>query len=164
LDRLDDSLPHEDILHDLLTVYSCVRVSMRLKDGNRCPIDREDPEGDFAMAAQLMKLNARWADPREGSRLDAGPIDTASTREQAQRCCPRCGGFLVDERCLDLYDGRIVRRLDRCIQCGNLEDALLLQNRVRISTKSCRSLKKRLPRANRKRKWDAIWKEAEGSS
>jgi hypothetical protein len=83
------------------------------------------------MAAQVMKLNAMRADPREGSGLDAGPIDSASTREQAQRCCPRFGGFLVDERCLDLYDGRIVGRLDRCIPCGNLEDALLLQNRVR---------------------------------
>ena len=83
------------------------------------------------MAAQLMKRNAMRADPREGSRLDPRPIDSASTREQARRCCPRCGGFLVDERCLDLYDGRIVARLDRCIQCGNLEDALLLQNRMR---------------------------------
>lgn len=83
------------------------------------------------MAAQLMELNAMRADPRERGRLDAEPIDSASTREQARRCCPRCGGFLVGEWCLDLYDGQIVAKLDRCIQCGNLEDAQLLQNRMR---------------------------------
>jgi ribosomal protein S27AE len=39
--------------------------------------------------------------------------------------CPRCGGLMVAEWCLDLsdYSGR------RCVQCGELIDPVILENR-----------------------------------
>jgi ribosomal protein L37E len=36
--------------------------------------------------------------------------------------CPRCGGFMVIEPCFDF-------RVQRCVQCGNLVDPVILQNR-----------------------------------
>jgi hypothetical protein len=46
------------------------------------------------MAAQLMKLNAMRADPREGSRLDAGPNaenDSRSGQIRNSETTPRWG-------------------------------------------------------------------------
>ena len=39
--------------------------------------------------------------------------------------CPRCGGLMVAEWCQDLsgYSGQ------RCVQCGELIDPVILQNR-----------------------------------
>ncbi len=45
--------------------------------------------------------------------------------------CQRCGGFLVDEVCMDL--GNSTGELDcltkRCVQCGDLVDPVILRNR-----------------------------------
>ena len=47
--------------------------------------------------------------------------------------CIRCGGLLVGEHCADLLD--ITGQMDfpalRCVQCGNLVDAVILLNRLR---------------------------------
>jgi len=45
--------------------------------------------------------------------------------------CPRCGGLMVSERCVDLLDdtGRFYFSAGRCIQCGELIDPVILSHR-----------------------------------
>jgi ribosomal protein S27AE len=45
--------------------------------------------------------------------------------------CPRCGGFMVAEHCFDLLSdsGRLDFMARRCVQCGELIDPVILQNR-----------------------------------
>jgi formate dehydrogenase maturation protein FdhE len=47
------------------------------------------------------------------------------TRIHSTDSCPRCGGLMVAEWCQDLsdYSGQ------RCVQCGELIDPVILQNR-----------------------------------
>ena len=47
--------------------------------------------------------------------------------------CKRCGGLMVKEHCTDLFDetGRMDFPALRCLQCGNLVDAVILLNRLR---------------------------------
>jgi hypothetical protein len=48
--------------------------------------------------------------------------------------CRRCGGFLVDEHCMDLDVGpnRVGYRFwaMRCVQCGDVIDETILRNRL----------------------------------
>lgn len=46
--------------------------------------------------------------------------------------CKRCGGLMVKEQCTDLFDetGRMEFQALRCLQCGNLIDAVILLNRL----------------------------------
>ena len=39
--------------------------------------------------------------------------------------CPRCGGLMVAEWCEDLSD----YRAQRCVQCGEIVDPVILRNR-----------------------------------
>lgn len=39
--------------------------------------------------------------------------------------CPRCSGLMVDEWCQDLSDSRA----QRCVQCGEMIDPVILRNR-----------------------------------
>ena len=39
--------------------------------------------------------------------------------------CPRCGGLMVAEWCQDLSDYTV----QRCVQCGEVIDPVILQNR-----------------------------------
>ena len=45
--------------------------------------------------------------------------------------CIRCGGLMVTEFCLDLYDdtGKLSFLARRCVQCGDLVDPIILKNR-----------------------------------
>ncbi len=47
--------------------------------------------------------------------------------------CQRCGGFMVGEFCIDVFNS--ARELDvmalRCVLCGNVVDPVILQNRKR---------------------------------
>ena len=47
--------------------------------------------------------------------------------------CKRCGGLMVKEHCTDLFDetGQMEFPALRCLQCGNLVDAIILLNRLR---------------------------------
>jgi len=47
--------------------------------------------------------------------------------------CPRCGGLLVTDQCLDLQDdsGQFDFWGRRCVQCGEVIDPVILQNRRR---------------------------------
>ena len=47
--------------------------------------------------------------------------------------CSRCGGLMVIEQGFDLVNGgsRLDSRARRCVQCGELIDSVILQNRHR---------------------------------
>jgi hypothetical protein len=46
-------------------------------------------------------------------------------------CCTRCGGLLVEERCMDIGEslGGYWFMAMRCVQCGDIVDEVILQNR-----------------------------------
>ena len=45
--------------------------------------------------------------------------------------CARCGGLMVEEACQDFWDaGNATVR--RCVQCGDVIDAVILKNRHRM--------------------------------
>lgn len=43
--------------------------------------------------------------------------------------CARCGGFMVEDRCIDLNSNNGLR----CVQCGERLDPVILHNRLRQS-------------------------------
>jgi Zn ribbon nucleic-acid-binding protein len=47
------------------------------------------------------------------------------TRFHSAKRCPRCSGLMVAEWCEDLSD----YRAQRCVQCGEVVDPVILQNR-----------------------------------
>ena len=53
--------------------------------------------------------------------------DTAQSRARIHNTdrCPRCNGLMVAEWCEDLSD----YRAQRCVQCGEVVDPVILQNR-----------------------------------
>ena len=50
---------------------------------------------------------------------------------QHQSICGRCGGLLVSDFCMDLLSdsGELNFAPQRCVQCGDLVDPVILQNR-----------------------------------
>jgi hypothetical protein len=46
-------------------------------------------------------------------------------------CCSRCGGLMVEERCMDIGEslGGYWFMAMRCVQCGDLVDEVILRNR-----------------------------------
>ncbi|MEP7152125.1 MAG: hypothetical protein ABI856_10475 [Nitrospira sp.] len=46
-------------------------------------------------------------------------------------CCMRCGGLLVEERCMDIGEslGGYWFLAMRCVQCGDIVDEVILRNR-----------------------------------
>jgi hypothetical protein len=48
-----------------------------------------------------------------------------------QMSCVRCGGLMVPEFCMDLLNstGELDCEARRCVQCGEVVDPLILQNR-----------------------------------
>jgi len=61
--------------------------------------------------------------------------DTTSRKEGVRTVtCVRCGGLLVAEPCTDFWgDGKNLA-VRRCVQCGELVDQVILQNRQRRPT------------------------------
>ena len=55
----------------------------------------------------------------------------AKADECGSACCTRCGGFLVDERCMDIGEslGGYWFMAMRCVQCGDVTDEVILRNR-----------------------------------
>lgn len=55
---------------------------------------------------------------------------TAAVQRESCRCI-RCGGFLVDERCMDIGEslGGYWFMAMRCVQCGDIIDEVILRNR-----------------------------------
>jgi ribosomal protein S27AE len=51
--------------------------------------------------------------------------DRSWARIHSRDRCPRCGGLMVAEWCEDLSD----YRAQRCVQCGEVIDPVILRNR-----------------------------------
>ncbi len=61
--------------------------------------------------------------------------DTISWKEGVSTVtCVRCGGLLVAEPCTDFWDNGKNLAVRRCLQCGELVDQVILQNRQRRPT------------------------------
>ncbi|HET6369793.1 MAG TPA: hypothetical protein VFG95_01260 [Nitrospiria bacterium] len=63
-------------------------------------------------------------DPRKAAQIRQKDTDITER-------CLRCRGLMVAERCFDLLDdtGSIDFRAQRCIQCGEIVDPIILHNR-----------------------------------
>jgi hypothetical protein len=63
-------------------------------------------------------------------------VSEESARADEVRACARCGGLLVNERCVgwsSLLDEAAFDAL-RCLQCGDLFDAVILRHRTLRAT------------------------------
>jgi hypothetical protein len=76
------------------------------------------------MATQMIETQADHAQSaakvlKIGDRMDPSP-------------CTRCGGLMVADRYIDLLDdtGQLEFTADRCIQCGEVVDQIILRNRM----------------------------------
>lgn len=47
--------------------------------------------------------------------------------------CARCGGLMVSQFCIDLFNGTGDLEVEplRCVQCGDIVDPVILHNRLR---------------------------------
>jgi hypothetical protein len=63
-----------------------------------------------------------------GDPMDPGP-------------CTRCGGLMVADRYIDLLDdtGQLEFTADRCIQCGEVVDQIILRNRMASHARTARA-------------------------
>ncbi|MDH4081776.1 MAG: hypothetical protein OEU68_18415 [Nitrospira sp.] len=57
----------------------------------------------------------------------------AGTQLRPQTTCTRCGGLMVQEICTDLSNSTtdLECATRRCVQCGDIIDAMILRNRYR---------------------------------
>lgn len=55
----------------------------------------------------------------------------AGTQLRPENTCTRCGGLMVRETCLDLFNSTTELECvaSRCVQCGDIIDAVILRNR-----------------------------------
>lgn len=55
----------------------------------------------------------------------------ATHKPQTQSICSRCGGLMVSDVCLDLMNStsELECTARRCVQCGDIIDAVILRNR-----------------------------------
>lgn len=61
-----------------------------------------------------------------------------SSTVQQESICSRCGGLMVGDFCIDLLNstGELEFAASRCVQCGEVVDPVILQNRqLRQSSK-----------------------------
>lgn len=60
--------------------------------------------------------------------------------------CKRCDGLMVHEHCSDLFDdtGKMAFPALRCVQCGEVVDAIILLNRLRFRGSDTRQPTKRV--------------------
>lgn len=55
----------------------------------------------------------------------------STTKASTQQSCRRCSGYIIREMCIDLDSdsGYSTFWAHRCIQCGDMVDEVILQNR-----------------------------------
>ncbi len=65
--------------------------------------------------------------------------------EQDMHACKRCGGLLSREGLFDLFDdtGQMRRWAQRCVQCGDIVDALILRRRMGAELPNLKLLSRR---------------------
>ncbi len=68
--------------------------------------------------------------PTDHAETAANVLTIGSRVDPAQ--CTRCGGLMVADRYIDLLDdtGKLEFTADRCIQCGEVVDQIILRNRI----------------------------------
>jgi hypothetical protein len=54
-------------------------------------------------------------------------------RKECSMACARCGGLIVQESVYDREGSSQVILMDRCLQCGHIEDPVSARNRAQIS-------------------------------
>ena len=56
---------------------------------------------------------------------------TTSSAVQHESMCTRCGGLMVNDFCMDLLNNTGESKIasKRCVQCGEVVDPVILQNR-----------------------------------
>lgn len=81
-----------------------------------------------------MARNLEGPKREESHRADGSILSAHQTLDESP--CERCGGLMVLDSCLDLLAdaGEIDCTVVRCVQCGNLVDPVILQNRARVET------------------------------
>ena len=64
-----------------------------------------------------------------GSLKDSTAVEL---KESKSETCPRCGGFMVSHWCMNVnYDaGGMEILTQRCLQCGEVIDPVILENRL----------------------------------
>jgi hypothetical protein len=74
-----------------------------------------------------MATESKAITPRE----ERGQTKKWSFPAAGQSSCVRCGGLMVPEFCMDLLNstGELDCEARRCVQCGEVVDSLVLQNR-----------------------------------
>lgn len=65
-------------------------------------------------------------------RTGLGLMAPHSQRDSDLTSCHRCGGLMVREHCMDLLDstGQLEFVAQRCVQCGDIVDPVILRNRA----------------------------------
>ena len=69
-------------------------------------------------------VESRETKPKPGTRIDAESSGEATR-------CPRCNGLMVGEQgfAATIDAGEVTVCLRRCVQCGEIVDPVILQNR-----------------------------------
>ena len=81
------------------------------------------------MAAQIMA--AQTAETPADQAQSTAKVMAIDVRMDPGQCT-RCGGLMVADRYIDLLDdtGQLEFTADRCIQCGEVVDQIILRNRM----------------------------------
>ena len=67
----------------------------------------------------------------ERARIDEGQRQVATSAARHESTCPRCSGLMVNDFCMDLLNstGELEFAAKRCVQCGEVVDAVIQRNR-----------------------------------
>lgn len=67
----------------------------------------------------------------ERTRIDEGQRQVATSAARHESTCPRCSGLMVNDFCMDLLNstGELEFAAKRCVQCGEVVDAVIQRNR-----------------------------------
>lgn len=85
---------------------------------------------------------------KEKTRAEQLGRHTAFSAAQQESTCARCGGLMVPEFCMDLLFciGETEFAAQRCVQCGEVVDPVILRNRqLRRDATTARLVEKTLP-------------------
>jgi hypothetical protein len=68
-----------------------------------------------------------------GDKNDARPYFNQCLYQERKllMACTRCGGLIVKESVYDLEGSSQLILMDRCLQCGNIEDPVSARNRAK---------------------------------
>jgi len=67
----------------------------------------------------------------EGTRIGGGQSQVAASVAQHESTCTRCSGLMVSDFYMDLLNstGELEFAAKRCVQCGEVVDAVIQRNR-----------------------------------